>query len=142
MRRPSPVLDSQEPATAVASRRSSSQLVAGSMYSGKLNWTRLNWTQRFSSVQFSAVHWALSRAAALNCLAACIQWTWTQLTPVIRLRHNYASKVLLIDWLHSHNVGLQCRALTLHVPCAAVSVRQPTTSSRQLNDCGVRIAHA
>ena len=57
-RRPSPVLDCQEPATAVAGRRSSSPV----QYTAE-NWTELNWTIQFSSVQlssvqFSAVHWA------------------------------------------------------------------------------------
>ena len=36
-------------------RRRSSQLVAGSMHSGKLNWTELNDPVQFSSVEFSSV---------------------------------------------------------------------------------------
>jgi len=94
VRRPSQVLDSQEPATAIANRRSSSpvfiqrqtlrwladsqvcpdceepattaessQVVAGSMHSGKLNWTvELSW------VQFPAVYWALLRCSHTNFL--------------------------------------------------------------------------
>jgi len=55
-RRPSTVLDCQEPATAVAGRRSSSPVQCTAV-----NWTELNWTIQFSSVQsssvqFSAVH--------------------------------------------------------------------------------------
>ena len=52
--------DCEEPATTADFFAESSQVVAGSMHSGKLNSTeQFSWVQ-FSSLQFPAVHWALA----------------------------------------------------------------------------------
>ena len=55
----------------VKNLRRASQLVAGSIHSGKLNWTQLNLTERSSSVEFSWVQFSFLLCIGLNLVDFC-----------------------------------------------------------------------